>query len=150
MWWIALAFILILIVYYWPKGLWIVFGGATVLVAAVFFLNHQQEAKRSLVTFEVAYSPDACPADKPMHVTITNEAEESLDRVLFTIHARMPGYSSIVTPYTYRQNTSEKILQHGEKYSSCYPVPVLTRTAAATLTPESLEWSAEADKVFFQ
>lgn len=150
MWWIILALVLGLILYFWPKGVWVVLGATVLIGGSVLFWNSHKEAERATAVFTVTYAPDICPDGRPMQVSLRNTSDKTMERALFTIHATMPGYSSVITPYTYRQNSSDKILAPGEAYSACYPVPVLTRTKADAISLDSLEWSATADKVFFQ
>lgn len=150
MWWLALAVILALIVYFWPKGLWIVLSLALVLVSGVIFWNKHEESEKATAAFTVVYAPDQCPKQKPMQVTLKNGSERTLERALFTIRASLPGFSSEVTPYTYQQNAMDKILAPGEEYTDCYPVPVLTRSVRESTSLDALQWNAEADKVFFQ
>lgn len=151
MWWlIILAVILVVILKLWPKGLWLVLGAAALLVGAALYWNHMTARELASVKMDVVYDAERCPAPSPLFVTITNNGATTLDRVQFSVHARIPGYSGEVTPYTYRQYDSTKILEPGDSYSACHRLPPLSRTAAADVPPGELEWSAEAAKAYFR
>lgn len=148
-WLLLLAGALLLIVKIWPRALWGVVVVAVLLTAAVIYEEKRSQSVLDQIVMEVTYSPEQCPSGTPLRVTFNNNGTGELEKLLFSIHARIPGYSSIVTPYTYRQYESEKIIAPGDNYSSCYPVPLLSRTPAAELPLESLEWSAEPDRAWF-
>ena len=151
MWWLfLLAFVLLLLLYFWPKGLWLVLGFAVLTLGALIAWNRHLDAERGSIKVEAAYAPARCPGAAPIHVLITNNNERALEKVNFTLHARVPGYSTKATPYTYKQNSSEKILQPGESFASCFTMPPLSRATTETFALEDLEWFGEVDKVFFQ
>lgn len=150
MWWIALVLLLALILIYRPRGLWAVLALALALVAGVLYWNSRVERERESVRMEAAYAPEICPSERPVQVTFINAGDTTLTRVLFGIHARLPGYSSIITPYTYRQNRSDKILQPGERYSACFPLPEMTPNPGEPFTLDQLEWSAKTTQAVFQ
>ena len=150
MWWIALALVLLSLVYVRPKLVWAVLGCALILLSAVLIHNRQQGALRAGVVVEAAYAPALCPRERPLKVSISNRSEAVLERVAFTLQAAMPGYSTVITPYTYRQNTSEKILRPGESYADCYSLPLLTSDPTAEYSLDALEWSVEVHRTTFQ
>lgn len=149
-WLLALAILLAIILKIWPRGLWLVLAAALLIGTGAFYLNSLEEKKLAMVRVEVAYAPQVCQGKKPLEVTIVNGADATLDRVLFSIQAQLPGYSNVVTPYTYKQFDSAKILEPGESFAACYPPPVLSRTPAADVPLGDLEWTAVADRAYFQ
>ncbi len=150
LWLIALALTLLVILRLWPRAIFIVLAAVLVLGAAVFFLMRHQTERLTLVHTRVAYDRLVCPEDKPLLVTITNAADSTLESASFSLHASVPGYSSTVTPYTYKQYRSDKILQPGEKHSACYPKPLMTRSSGPAADPAGLEWSARIDDADFR
>lgn len=146
---LVLAVVLLAILKLWPGGLWLVLGIAALLVAGVLYWQNRAEKELALARITVTYDAAHCPAGRPLSVTIRNDASTTLDRVQFTLHASIPGYSGEVTPYTYRLLDSARILEPGESYAACYPVPVLSR-AAAEAPVADLEWSGRAAKVWFR
>lgn len=149
-WLFLLAAVLLVMLKVWPKGIKYVLLLAGLLTALVLYLEHEEAQRLALVHIEVAYAPTLCPEKKPLRVVFTNTANAELEKLLFTIHARIPGYSSIVTPYTYKQYTSEKILAPQGVFSACHEVPLLSRTPAADYSLDQLEWFALPDKAWFQ
>lgn len=149
-WLLLLAVLLIVLVKVWPRGLWLFTGLAVLITAGVLYAEHKETRTLEQIQIDVTYAPELCPHDRPLQVSFANTAATPLEKLLFSIHARIPGYSSIVTPYTYRQYESEKILAPGESFSTCYPIPLLSRTPAAQSSPAELEWSAKADRAWFQ
>lgn len=148
--WLAVfAIVLVVILKVWPKGLWLVLAGAALLLVCIVYFNEHAAQQRDLVRITVAYERERCPAERPLRVVITNDAENTLDRVLFSIQAVVPGYSTVVTPYTYKQYDSPKILEPGEQYAACFAMPRFSRETKATVDLPSLEWSAQAEQVFF-
>lgn len=149
-WLLALAILLVIILKIWPRGLWFVLAAAVLLGGAALYWTGLEEEKLAQVRIEVAHAPQICPEKRPLQVTITNGAGTALDRVLFSVHARLPGYSDVVTPYTYKQFESSKILEPGESFAACYPTPLLSRTPAADKDLGDLEWTGVTDKAYFQ
>lgn len=149
-WLILLALVLLVILKVWPRGLWLVCALAAAGTAGVLYMEHRSSLELAQVEIEVAYAPQFCPGERPLRILFTNKGQTELDKLLFSVHARVPGYSSIVTPYTYRQYESEKILRPGESFSACYPIPLLSHTPAADVALDTLEWSAEADRAWFR
>lgn len=150
LWLIVFAAVLVLLLRLWPKGLWLVLVCAALLAAVVLFRQKQAAEELASVDMGVAYDAALCPAERPLLVTIVNNGDTPLDRVLFSVQARRPGYSGELTPYTYRQYDSTRILEPGDSHSACYRIPPLSRTAAEGLPPEELEWSAKPVKVSFR
>lgn len=150
MWWlILLALILVILLKVWPKGLWFVLAAAVLLGGGVLYWQNRAEKERERILLSVEYAPESCPRDTPLRVSFHNESGTPVFRILFSIHARVPGYSSVITPYTYKQSASEKILQPGERYEACYAVPLLSRSSE-NLALDSLEWSAEVNNIFLK
>lgn len=150
LWLIALAAVLILILKIWPGGLWLALVCVALLAAGAVFWQRQVAEELALVQINVVYDAALCPAERPLSVTIVNNGDRTLDRVFFSVQARVPGYSSELTPYTYRQYDSSRILNPGDSHSACYRVPPLSRTAAEGVPPGELEWFAEAAKASFR
>lgn len=149
-WLIAFAIVLVLILKIWPKGLWLALVCVALLAAVAVFWQRQVAEELALVRISVAYDDALCPAERPLSVTIVNSGDRTLDRVFFSVQARIPGYSSELTPYTYRQYDSSRILDPGDSHSACYRLSPLSRTAAEGISPGELEWSAEAAKASFR
>ncbi len=151
MWWaiLALAVVLLGILKFWPKGLWLVLLFAAILVSGVLYWQSRAAQELALARIEVAYDAAACPSGRPLSVTIHNDGATTLDRVQFTIQATIPGYSGEVTPYTYRLLESARILEPGASHNACYPLPSLSR-AASEANPTDFEWGARPAKVWFR
>lgn len=150
MWWIGLALVLLAIVYFRPKALWAVLGLAVILLAAVLVYDHRQDVLRTKVSVDVVYAPALCSKERPLRVSIKNGSERVLHRAAFSFQATLPGYSTKITPYTYKQNTSDKILRPGEVYESCYSLPLLSRELGPEYDLEVLQWSAEVTRTDFE
>lgn len=148
-WLLLLAGALLLILKIWPRALWAVLCLATLLTAAVLYEEKREQDLLNQIVMAVEYLPAQCAQGRPLRVTCTNETASELEKLIFSIHARIPGYSSVITPYTYRQYESEKIIAPGDSYSDCYPLPLLSRTPAADIPLENLEWSAAPDRAWF-
>lgn len=146
MWWLVLVFILLIVVKLWPKGLWVFFLLAGVALAAVLLSTRLAEKRLAAVTLDVEYAVHVCPAERPMRVTITNNSDKSLTKLSFALNAREPGYSTEITPYTYRRAVSEKIIPPGESFTDCFEKPLLQNEPSLRTPPEDLEWFARPDK----
>ena len=149
MWWLALALVLLLIVFVKPRAVWAILALAVLVCAAGALHYFRQEDRKGAIAVEAAYAPGLCPGDRPMRVSIHNGADVALERVQFSIHARRPGFSTVITPYTYKQNVSDKILEPGERFEGCYPLPPFSRDGAGD-SLNLLEWEVEVNRVFFR
>ena len=149
-WFLLLALVLTSILLICPKAIFFILGVVLVDGGAYYIWNQQQLRERAKITLEVAYDTVKCPPGKPMLVTITNHSEKTLERTIFTLDATVPGYSSIVTPYSYKQNRSDKILRLGESHAQCFPEPLMKPSPLSDFRAEDLEWSANIDSVYFR
>ncbi len=148
--WLILAAILIVTVRLWPRAIVFILIAVAVVGTGIFAWTRHIDSERAQIAISVTYDPSGCPAARPMSVTIRNTSPLPLERVTFSIHARKPGYSSVVTPYTYKQYESDKIIAPGESFSTCYPKPLMDRDAKAGTDEASLEWSASVDNVYLR
>lgn len=149
--WLLLAALLLLILRIWPRAFVFILTGAAVVGTGLFVWTRHIDSERARVTVSVAYDPSECPADKPLRVTVRNASPASLERMAFSIHAKRPGYSNAVTPYTYKQYESYKILASGETFSACYAKPLMDPERKGEAgNPADLEWSASVDSVHFR
>lgn len=149
-WWLVFALFLLIVVKLFPKAVYGIVLAAAVIAGGILFWNHYREEERSRIEIHVAYDRERCPVEKPLSVTITNKAELALERVSFSIHARLPGYSSVITPYSYKQYESDKILAPGEHFSECRSRPLMARDAANSIDNAALEWFATVDNVYLR
>ena len=149
MWWLALALILLLIVFVKPRAVWAVLAFAVLVCIAGAVHYFRQEDRKGEITVEAAYEPGLCSGERPLRVSIYNGADAVLERVQFSIHAKRPGFSTVITPYTYKQNVSDRILEPGERFEGCYPLPPLSRDGAGD-SLDLLEWEGEVNRVFFR
>lgn len=148
-WFILLALVLLIILIIRPKAIFFILGVALVAGGGYYIWKQQQQREMSKISMAVVYDTIKCPPGRPMLVTITNNSEKTLERTLFTLNATVPGYSSIVTPYSYKQNRSDKILRQGESHSQCFPEPLMKAGPLSDFGAEELEWSAIIDSVYF-
>lgn len=150
--WLLLAAFLLLIIRLWPRTLAFILVASTVVGTGVFFWTRHLEDERAQIAISVRYDGAGCPAAKPLLVTFLNSSPAPLERVTFSIHAKVPGYSRVVTPYTYKQYESDKVLAPGEAFSACYAKPLMDRDRSNSEVGDAadLEWSASVDNVYFQ
>ncbi len=148
--WLLFALFLLLLVRLWPRALFVILAAAALVGGGVFAWTWHLDEERAQVAISVVHDPARCPDARPLSVTIRNAAAAPLERVTFSIHARMPGYSRVVTPYTFKQYESDKILSPGESFSACYPRPLMSRDIEQQAANAALEWSASVDNVYFQ
>ena len=151
MWrWILLAIALLIIWRIKPKLFFVIAGASLVLFSGIGLWTCHDAKSRSQVDIRVSYDRSACPAERPLSVTIANASDKTLERVLFSLNAVLPGYSSTITPYTYKQYRSDKILEPGESHAACYSEPLLSPAAERNLSPSELDWSARVDSAYYR
>ena len=148
--WLIFALFLLFLVRLWPRAVFIILAAAALVGGGAFVWTRHLDSERAQVEISVVHDLAACPAARPLSVTIRNAAATPLERVTFSIHARMPGYSRVVTPYTFKQYESDKILSPGASFSACYPRPLMSRDVEPEAADAALEWSASVDNVYFQ
>ena len=150
-WWLVLALLLLIIARLWPRAIFFILGSAVLVGGGVFLWTRHIDAQRAQIEITVRYAPGTCPVDRPLNVTTVNKAVAPLERLSFSIHAKMPGYSRVITPYTYKQYESDKILAPDESHSACYAMPPMSRDAdSAAVDNAMLEWSASVDNVYLR
>ena len=148
-WFILLLLVLLIILMMRPKAIFFILGVALVAGGGYYIWQQQQKRELGNVSIEVVHDTVKCPPGRPLLVTITNHSERTLERTLFTLNATIPGYSSVVTPYSYKQNQSDKILRQDESHAQCFPEPVMKPGPLSDFGAEELQWSAIVDSVYF-
>lgn len=149
-WFVILALALVIVLLVRPKAIFFLLAVALIACGGYYIWDQQQKRELAKVSLAVVYDTVKCPPGKPMLVTIVNHSEKTLERTLFTFKATVPGFSSIVTPYSYKQNRSDKILRQGESHSQCFSEPVMKPSPVSDLRPEDLEWTAIVDSAYFR
>lgn len=151
MWWLLiLGLLLVAVVRFWPRALWAVLAFSVLLLAGVSYWHYKDAQALASVRIDIAHDLALCPAERPLSISIVNNGESELERILFSIHAVVPGYSGEVTLYTYKQYESSRIMAPGSAHNACYPSPPLSKSALAGTLPGGLQWSAKVVKVFFR
>ena len=150
--WLILAAFLLVIIRLWPRALGFILVASIVVGTGVFVWTRHLEDERAQISISVRHDVSGCPAAKPLLVTFQNSSPAPLERVTFSVHAKVPGYSRVVTPYTYKQYESDKILAPGETFSACYAKPLMDRDRSNSEVGDAagLEWSASVDNVYFK
>lgn len=108
-------------------------------------LRQREVAARNAALLTSVEIDPACGAETPLRITLRNTAALRLDAVTFDIAGYREGHS--IPLYRTRGYLSDRILDPGEVWSGCHPLPEPIRgtdtSALATHPPETLRWSAE-------
>ena len=95
-----------------------------IAVAWYAFVTKPQEDRKRLneqVVVTVVYDEEKCSKDYPLVVNIHNRSNKTVTKVEWYFHAYRPGFSSNLAGYqTY---SSDKILNPGQSWFSCYRLP---------------------------
>lgn len=135
---------LILLIRYPLRALPISLGALLGLgLVALWVIWQEQHEARLLGQLELnlVYAPDACPAARPLQVTLDNHSPEPLRSLRWNVAARSPGSSLnlVASNYDAPQYSGPGELQPGERWQSCVPLPTLRAGYRAS----SLEFRAE-------
>jgi hypothetical protein len=120
-----------------------------VLLAAVWIglwliTDRKSERQPTVRSVAITASSDRqlCPeAEKPVAVSLTNNADVSLESVSFGLFAREPGASAVIYRATH---TVAKTMAPGEVSSACYGLNYLSfADRTIQYDARALTWSAE-------
>lgn len=115
------------------------------LIGGMIYWNDYNEQKM-LDSVVISMSPnlESCPADTSLQYKISNQTGEKLYRVYFRFSAYRKGYSSPVSKSYSNDVTENKIMESGESYSACIPLPDLSKPVPL----EELEFRIEHKRVW--
>ena len=135
---------LILLIRYPLRALPISLGallGLGLVAAWVIWQDQQEAALLDQLELRLVYAPDACPAARPLQVTLDNHTPKPLRRLRWNISAHAPGSTLNLVSSTYDapQYGGPDDLQPGARWQSCVPLPMLRAGYRAS----TLEFRAE-------
>src|SRR5690606_42046646 len=121
---------LILLIRYPLRALPISLGALLGLgLVALWVIWQEQHEARLLGQLELnlVYAPDACPAARPLQVTLDNHSPEPLRSLRWNVAARSPGSSLnlVASNYDASQYSGPCDLQPVERWQSFLPFPTL-------------------------
>ena len=99
------------------------------------------------VSITISYDTKHCPEEYPLLTIISNDSKKIVEKVSWSISAYKPGYSNdLVRNHSFSQPpySSDKILNQGQWFSSCYKVPSLEGSFPA----KELNWSVGRGALF--
>lgn len=109
------------------------------VAVATYFGHHWYTYERHAAKIEPIIRIDdklCAKGDYPLFISFVNKSGATIDRVSFTLEARMPGRSSNIA--SFENYSSDAIIKPGEGFGSCYRVP---RLSEFVLNLSSLKWS---------
>lgn len=135
---------LILLIRYPLRALPISLGALLGLGLVALWVIWQEQREALLLEqleLSLAYAPDACPATRPLQVTIDNHSPKPLRSLRWNLTAHSPGsaLNLVVSSYDAPQYGGTGDLQSGGRWQSCLPLPQLRAGYRAS----TLEFRAE-------
>lgn len=120
----------ILVIRYPMRGIPISLGAllGLGLVAAWVLWQEQREAHLlSHIELQMAYSSDACPTARPLHVIVTNHSPRPLKDLRWEVTAHSPGSRLNVISSGYEQGHYQgpPVLEPEAQWITCLPMPPL-------------------------
>lgn len=98
------------------------------LVALWVIWEEQREARLlSQLELRLVYAPDACPAARPLQITLHNRSSKPLSSLRWNVTARTPGtgLNLVTSNFDTPQYSGSKDLQPGEQWQACMRLPPL-------------------------
>lgn len=135
---------LVLLIRYPLRALPISLGALLGLGLVALWVIWQEQHEARLLTqleLQLVYAPDACPAARPLQVTLDNHSPKPLRSLRWNVAARSPGsaLNLVGSNYDAPQYGGPGDLQPGKRWQSCMPLPTLRAGYRAS----SLEFRAE-------
>lgn len=123
-----------------PLSLAAVFGLGMV-AAWVAWQDTREASQLARLDLRLSYTPDRCPADRPLQVQMTNANTAPLSELRWRIAAYAPGDTVNLAESTYSapRYRGPGELQAGAQWSDCLPLPPLR----SGYRPQTLEFRAE-------
>jgi len=123
-----------------PISLAALFGLALVALS-VLWQDNREEYKLARLALHFSYSPDQCPADKPLRVTMKNGNTVPLVELQWRLGAYAPGdtVNLVQDNYDAPRYRGPGNLQPGAEWSDCLPIPPLR----PGYRPQTVEFRAE-------
>ncbi|MDO6528169.1 hypothetical protein Q4519_21085 [Motilimonas sp. 1_MG-2023] len=155
---IIIAIIVTILFIRFPKPVGAFIGIIGIALGAVYFYYDGQQKQIGMsegVEIAITFDTKNCTKELPLLVTIQNNSQLMIERINWNIgaHTKTDGnniiYSgnNVAVDYGFSDHySSEKILDLGQKFSSCYQIPSLT----GQFTPEDLNWSIVQEDIIFQ
>lgn len=115
--------------------------GLAIVSAVVVWLDHREAQQLARLELRLAYAPDLCPADRPLHLTLRNGNDVPLTELRWRVAAYAPGNTVDLadTPYAAPHYRGPGDLQGAAEWQDCLPLPPI-RTG---YRPQTLEFRAE-------
>jgi len=115
--------------------------GLGIVAAVVIWQDSRETRQLEQLDIRLSYAAQTCPADRPLHIMITNTNKVSLQALRWRIAAYAPGDTVNLADNTY---TSARYrgpgdLQANAQWQDCVPLPALR----AGYRPQTLEFRAE-------
>jgi hypothetical protein len=144
--------VIVAIVFYFSRkaGIAVLVVLASVLTGLRFTTKRAAQIQPSNQSIGIAVSSDAllCPdPDRPVSVSIINNANISLQNVSFRLFAKERG----ADPVVYRASYSiDNVLAPGETFSTCYGLnPLSFAIRTINYDPRVLDWAGEVSLTKF-
>ncbi|WP_300725790.1 multidrug transporter [Pseudomonas sp.] len=115
--------------------------GLAIVTAVVVWQDHREAQQLARLELRLAYAPDQCPADRPLHLTLRNGNDVPLTELSWRVAAYAPGDTVNLadTAYTAPHYRGPGELQSAAEWQDCLPLPSIR----AGYRPHSLEFRAE-------
>jgi hypothetical protein len=115
--------------------------GLGIVAAVVIWQDSRETHQLERLDIRLAYAPQACPADRPLQVQITNTNPVPLHELRWRIAAYAPGDTVNLADNTYTsaRYRGPGALQAGAQWQDCVPLPALRNG----YRPQTLEFRAE-------
>ena len=115
--------------------------GLGMVAASVAWLDSREAQQLARLELRITYSPDKCPADRPLFLTLQNSNDVPLESLSWRIAAYSPGDTVNLADnlYTAPRYRGPGELQAGASWQDCLPMPPLR----AGYRAQTLEFRAE-------
>ena len=120
---------------------------AAAIAAIIWFYNWYTYGRhvQNIAVIISTEKKDCADEAYPIYVFFGNRSSKTLERVTFTLRARIKGRSTNVAAYN--SSYDDHISEPGFGYANCFAVPKLNEPVA---DPRSLEWDIEYKTVTFR
>lgn len=152
---VGIALLLLVLFPRWMIPILVTFG---VALGGFIFWEEQKSAeetrKKASVTATAEFDAKTCADGPPINVTISNKSDETVILYRFGLDGYRTGHSKPIYTSGFRAYQTDRIIEPGQSWSKCWPVPKLAydapKDAPESFPPDTVDWRATDTDPTFQ
>ncbi len=156
--WVVVVGIALLLLILFPRWMVPIAIVAGVVLGGFIFWEEQkskeQTRQKASVTATAEFDDKSCADGPPLNVTISNNSAETVVLFRFGLSGYRTGHSKPVYSSGFRAYQTDRIIEPGQSWSKCWPVPKLAydvpKTYKERFPADAVDWRAADAQPTFQ